>query len=60
VVLSGAAGDIHEKLRAGEPPVVGRIADDEVWLDVRCVADSELTVLAHAARAAVTRSTVSK
>ncbi|MFT3708274.1 MAG: L-seryl-tRNA(Sec) selenium transferase [Archangium sp.] len=56
VVLSGAAGDIHEKLRAGEPPVVARVADDEVWLDVRCVADTELTALAQAARVAVTNS----
>lgn len=50
VVLEGAGAAIHEKLRAGEPPVVGRIADDEVWLDVRCVADSELEALAASVR----------
>ncbi|MBL8914934.1 MAG: L-seryl-tRNA(Sec) selenium transferase [Archangium sp.] len=50
VVLEGAGATIHDKLRAGETPVVGRIADDEVWLDVRCVADTELEALAAAVR----------
>lgn len=39
---------LQSKLRAGTPPVVARIVDDEVWFDVRCVADVELDVLAQA------------
>ncbi len=48
-----AAVEVHEKLRAGAPPVVARIVDDEVWLDVRCLEDTELEVVARAIANAV-------
>jgi L-seryl-tRNA(Ser) seleniumtransferase len=38
----------HQRLRTAEPPVLARIVDDEVWLDIRCVADTELEALAQA------------
>ena len=42
------ANELHEKLRAGDPPVVARIVDDEVWLDVRCLEDTSLEAVARA------------
>ncbi len=49
VALTGLpAVALQERLRAGSPPVVARVVDDEVWLDVRCVADGELDALARA------------
>ena len=49
VALSGGRGkEVHEKLRAGDPPVVARIVDDEVWLDVRCLPDTGLEAVARA------------
>ncbi len=49
VALSGGRGkEVHEKLRAGAPPVVARIVDDEVWLDVRCLPDTGLEAVARA------------
>ncbi|MFO0596027.1 MAG: L-seryl-tRNA(Sec) selenium transferase [Myxococcaceae bacterium] len=51
-IESGGAG-LHDKLRATNPPVIGRIVDDEVWLDVRCVAETELEALGAAVRGAV-------
>ncbi len=54
VALAGkAAAEVHEKLRAGEPPVVARIVDDEVWLDVRCLEDTQLDAVARAVANAV-------
>lgn len=53
VALTGLpAAELHERLRGGSPPVVARIVDDEVWLDVRCVADAELEALVGAVAAA--------
>lgn len=46
------AADLHEKLRAGDPPVIARIVDDEVWLDVRCLDDTGLDAVARAVRGA--------
>jgi L-seryl-tRNA(Ser) seleniumtransferase len=37
-------------LRAADPPVVGRIADDRLLLDVRTISDSELDAVAEAVR----------
>ena len=53
VAIEGvAAAPLHERLRAGEPPVVARIADDEVWLDVRCLDEADVDVAARAVAAA--------
>jgi L-seryl-tRNA(Ser) seleniumtransferase len=43
---------LHQRLRAGEPPVVGRISDGQLLLDVRCLHDSDLPQVAMAVRAA--------
>ena len=37
VVLSGSAQATEEKLRRGDPPVIGRIADGKLLLDLRSV-----------------------
>lgn len=51
VALSSVrAVELHEKLRAGTPPVIARIVDDEVWLDVRCLDDAALDDVARAVR----------
>jgi L-seryl-tRNA(Ser) seleniumtransferase len=43
--------ELDAALRAGEPPVVGRIADGELLLDVRTIAEPELAIVAAAVRA---------
>jgi L-seryl-tRNA(Ser) seleniumtransferase len=43
---------LHQRLRAGEPPLVGRISDGQLLLDVRCLNDSDLSHVANAVRAA--------
>ncbi|MFZ5446490.1 MAG: L-seryl-tRNA(Sec) selenium transferase [Myxococcota bacterium] len=42
------AASLHDRMRAGTPPVVGRIVDDELWLDVRCLRDADLELVARA------------
>lgn len=42
LAISGPGQALHERLRQGTPSVVGRVVDDELWLDVRCVADDDL------------------
>ncbi len=37
VVLSGDADTLAARLREGELPVIGRVADERVWLDLRSV-----------------------
>ncbi|HJU74928.1 MAG TPA: L-seryl-tRNA(Sec) selenium transferase [Gemmatimonadaceae bacterium] len=39
IVLSGgdAATEIEARLRANDPPIIGRLADDRVWLDLRSI-----------------------
>lgn len=55
VQVPGVRGsELLARLRTGEPAVVGRVKDDWVGLDVRCVADEEIEPLAGAVRAAVT------
>jgi L-seryl-tRNA(Ser) seleniumtransferase len=44
----GAPESFLERLRAGGMPVIGRIADGEVVLDVRCLAEEELRSVAEA------------
>ena len=37
---------LHDRLRTGAPPIVARVADEQLWLDVRCLADGELELVA--------------
>jgi len=54
VALSGGAPDgLAARLRAGDPPVVGRIQDGRLLLDARTLADDELEPAARAVRAAL-------
>lgn len=54
VALKGLPGsDLHDRLRAGDPAVVARVVDDEVWLDVRCVTCGDISALAGAVQQAV-------
>ncbi|MCC6333168.1 MAG: L-seryl-tRNA(Sec) selenium transferase [Myxococcales bacterium] len=50
------AAQLHDRLRAGDPPVVARIADDEVWLDVRCLSDADVDAVARCVVAARERT----
>lgn len=43
-----APAEFHDTLRAGSPPVVARLNDGEVWLDVRCLEEADLDVVARA------------
>jgi L-seryl-tRNA(Ser) seleniumtransferase len=47
------AAALEERLRAGRPPVIGRIAEDRLLLDCRTVADDEVPLLAAAVSALV-------
>jgi L-seryl-tRNA(Ser) seleniumtransferase len=44
---------LDTRLRAGRPPVIGRIAEDRLLLDCRTVADDEVSLLAAAVSALV-------
>ena len=48
VVLAGDANETEEKLRRGEPPVIGRISDDKLLLDLRSVLPREDATLSRA------------
>jgi L-seryl-tRNA(Ser) seleniumtransferase len=48
VVLSGRAEATEEKLRRGDPPVIGRIADGRLLLDLRSVQAREDPTLSRA------------
>jgi L-seryl-tRNA(Ser) seleniumtransferase len=48
VVLTGKAEAMEKKLRRGEPPVIGRIADGKLLLDLRSVRSREDATLSHA------------
>jgi L-seryl-tRNA(Ser) seleniumtransferase len=48
----GAARTWQERLRAGQPPVIARISDDALLLDVRCLNEEDLTQVARAVAAA--------
>ncbi len=57
VAIEGVpATRLHERLRAGEPPVVARVADDELLLDVRCLAEADVAEAAHCVAAALKES----
>jgi L-seryl-tRNA(Ser) seleniumtransferase len=44
---------LAERLRAGNPPIVPRIADDHVLLDPRTIFPDQLETVARAARVAL-------
>jgi L-seryl-tRNA(Ser) seleniumtransferase len=48
VVLEGNAGELEEKFRHAEPPVIGRIADGKLLLDLRSVLPREDAALCRA------------
>ena len=48
-----SAEEFARRLRTGASPVVGRIAQDRLLLDLRTVADPELAALAVAIAAAI-------
>jgi L-seryl-tRNA(Ser) seleniumtransferase len=50
---SHPAAGLDARLRAGRPPVIGRIADDRLLLDCRTVMDDEVPLLAAALAALV-------
>ena len=51
--LAHPAGALEARLRAGRPPVIGRIAADRLLLDCRTVMDDEVSLLAAALTALV-------
>jgi L-seryl-tRNA(Ser) seleniumtransferase len=52
VALPGPPDELARRLRLGEPPVVTRIVDDRVVIDLRTVAPARDEALAEAVRAA--------
>ncbi len=48
-----AAQELSRRLREGEPPVVGRVEDEAVLLDLRTVHPDQDAALAEALRAAL-------
>ena len=48
-----SAEALDARLRAGRPPVIGRIADDRLLLDCRTIADDEVPLVIAAVRALV-------
>jgi L-seryl-tRNA(Ser) seleniumtransferase len=50
--VEGEPEALQARLREGEPPVVGRIFDGRLLLDVRCISDVDLVPLARAVAAA--------
>lgn len=54
ISISGISANAVEKLmRAAETPVIGRIENDSFMLDVRTVADSELSLVENAVRSII-------
>jgi L-seryl-tRNA(Ser) seleniumtransferase len=56
VALGGPAQRIERELRAGEPPVISRLADDRVLLDPRTVLQTDDPALGRAVIEAVARA----
>ena len=55
VALNGAPDELARRLRQGTPPLIGRIADDRLLLDVRTVLEEQEPALVAVVREAVTR-----
>jgi len=54
VALPGGPEALARRLRQGDPPVVGRIADGRLLLDPRTLAEEDVPAVADAVRAALT------
>jgi L-seryl-tRNA(Ser) seleniumtransferase len=52
IALPGAPDDLARRLRAADPPVIGRIENDRLLLDPRTLADDEIEDVARAVSAA--------
>jgi len=52
-VDAGSAQDLAARLRKGRPPVVARLNDDHLWLDVLCLRDDDLDAVAGSVASAV-------
>ncbi|MBS2030229.1 MAG: L-seryl-tRNA(Sec) selenium transferase [Deltaproteobacteria bacterium] len=49
VVIQGLEPEaLAERLRAGDPAVLGRVAEGKLWLDVRCVPEHDIQALGQA------------
>lgn len=57
VALGGDAVHLHERLRAGNPAILGRLGDSQLLLDVRCVFEDDISKAAAAVLAAVRSDT---
>ncbi len=55
VLTVGEPAAFLERLRGAEVPVIGRLSDGEVLLDVRCLLEEELGQVADAVREAITQ-----
>ena len=53
-VSTASAEQLAARLRAGDPKIIARIEDDDVWIDLRCVPPDQDEALAHALRVALT------
>ncbi|HET7692972.1 MAG TPA: L-seryl-tRNA(Sec) selenium transferase, partial [Gemmatimonadota bacterium] len=42
-----SAAELETALRAGEPPIIARVADDAVWLDVRAFLPGDDEIVAR-------------
>jgi len=47
-LAGGEPQGMQERLRGAEPPVIARIADGKLLLDVRCLTEEELEPVARA------------
>jgi L-seryl-tRNA(Ser) seleniumtransferase len=53
IAIAGRADAVEQRLRGNNPPIIGRIADGRVILDLRTVAASEDAELATAVKASI-------
>jgi L-seryl-tRNA(Ser) seleniumtransferase len=53
LAIAGGAGEIERRLRAGDPPVIARIADERVLLDLRTVFPADDATLIQAIQIAL-------
>ena len=50
---SGDADAVAEKLRAADPPVIGRVGEERLWLDVRTLLDGDEEAILEAVEALI-------